>query len=76
MKYYLIEIAEGDSKISGKAVYSYDNRDLAIANFHSKMGVAMKSDLYAREQLLVIDENNVIYRQEVFERKVETEVTE
>lgn len=76
MKFYVIEIAEGDEKIKGVGAYAYESRDLAIAAFHQKMSTAMKSDLYTREQLLVVDENNVIYRQEVFERKVEPEVTE
>lgn len=71
MKYYLIEIAEGDSKIAGKGMYEYDNREMAIANFHSKMGVAMKSDLYTREQLLVIDDGNSIIKSEIFIRTIQ-----
>lgn len=75
MKYYLIEIAEGDSKIAGKGMYEYDNREMAIANFHSKMGVAMKSDLYTREQLLVIDDGNSIIKSEIFIREVKVDDT-
>lgn len=71
MKFYLIEVASGDSKIAGKGMYEYATRDEAIANFHSKMGTAMKSDLYTREQLLVVDENNVVYKSEIFTRVTE-----
>lgn len=70
MTYYLIEIAEGDAKIAGKGIYQYADRDLAIANFHSKMGVAMKSELYTREQLMVINSANGVEKQEVWTKKV------
>ena len=68
MKYFLIEIAEGDAKIAGKGIYEYATRNEAIANFHSKMGTAMKSELYTREQLIVINSANGVEVAEVFER--------
>ena len=37
MKFYVIEIAEGDSKIAGKGTYEYNTLDEAVATFHSKM---------------------------------------
>ena len=58
MKYYLIEIAEGNAKIAGKGIYEYATRNVALANFHSKLGVAMKSDLYKTEQILVVNSEN------------------
>lgn len=73
MKYYVIEISEGDAKIKGKGIYEYDNREMAIATFHQKMGNAMKSDLYTMEQLLVIDESNSIIKSEIFIRVVAKE---
>lgn len=73
MKHYLIEIAEGDAKIQGKAIYEYSTKDEAIASFHSKMGVAMKSELYTREQLSVIDETNWQVASEVFVRETAEE---
>lgn len=76
MKYYLIEISEGDAKIHGKGIYEYDNREIAIATFHQKMGNAMKSDLYTMEQLLVIDESNSIIKSEIFIRVVAKEEEE
>lgn len=75
-KYFLIEITEGDSKIAGYAVYKYETRNEAIAAFHQKMGVAMKSDLYTREQLLVIDESNSVIKSEIFIRVVAKEEEE
>lgn len=68
MKYYVIEIATGDSKISGRAVYEYSTETEAIATFHSKMGAAMKSSLYMSEMLMVIDDNGVVIAREKFER--------
>lgn len=73
MTYYLIEISEGDSNIAGKGIYTYDTRDLAIANFHTKMGNAMKSALFSREQLMVINSANGVEKQEVWTRPVSPE---
>lgn len=61
--YYLIEISTGDSKISGKAIYTYTTENDAIANFHSKIGIAMKSELYNTELLMAIDENGKVLEQ-------------
>lgn len=71
MKWYLIEVAEGDSKISGKAVYEYENKSDAVANFHSKLGNAMKSELYTSELVMVINSKGELYMSEVFVRTVE-----
>lgn len=61
MKYYVIEISTGDSKISGKAIYEYNSEREAVADFHKKLGIAMASDLYATELIIVIDgESNYI----------------
>lgn len=54
--FYLIEIAHGDSKIEGKGIYTYESQREAMANFHSKLGVAMKSDLYTSDVLVVINQ--------------------
>ena len=74
--YYLVEIATGDPKIAGKAVYSYNNRNDAIANFHSKMGAAMKSELYTTELLVVLDKNGMAVEREIFERVIIDNVEE
>lgn len=73
MKYYVVEIAEGDKKIAGKGIYEFESRTEAIATFHSKLGVAMKSDLYTSEQILVVNSANGIEAQEVFIREVSVE---
>lgn len=76
MKYFLIEIAEGDSKIAGYAVYKYETRNEAIAAFHQKMASAMKSELFTKEQLLVIDDGNSVIKSEIFIRYIEKDVVE
>ena len=55
MKYYVIEISEGDTKIAGKGVYEYADRNKAIASFHKKMGTAMDSELYTYEFVMVVN---------------------
>lgn len=57
MSYYLIEISKGDFAITGKGIYTYDKPNDAIAAFHSKIGAAMKSDMYTSEMVKVIDED-------------------
>lgn len=47
MKYYLTEISEGDAKISGKAIYEYEDATKAEAMYHKKIGTAMDSELYS-----------------------------
>lgn len=64
--FYLIEITTGDSKIAGKAVYSYETENEAVANFHSKMGQAMKSDLFNTELCVVIDEDGKVIKREKY----------
>lgn len=70
MKFYVIEIATGDAKIAGKGMYEYDSESLAIANFHSKLGTAMKSDLYESDLVMVMDDNGFVIKQEKFVREV------
>lgn len=36
MKYYVIEIATGDSKIAGKAIYEYATKNEALASYLNK----------------------------------------
>ena len=76
MKFYLIEIATGDSKITGKAVYEYEAENEAVASFHSKMGSAMKSELFESELLIVIDENGKVLKREKYINPVIEEIEE
>lgn len=57
MKYYLIEIADGDNKITAKGVYEYNTKNEAMANFHKKLGTAMGSELYTSELIMVVSED-------------------
>lgn len=71
--FYLIEIAHGDTKIEGKGIYTYSTEREAIANFHSKLGTAMKSDLYTSEVLVVIDQLGNVKKQEYYTAPVASE---
>lgn len=53
--FYLIEITTKADKVE-KGIYSYDTRNDAVANFHTKMGGAMKNEGYLAEMLMVIGE--------------------
>ena len=64
--FYVVEITTGDSKIAGKAVYEYATETEAIATFHSKLGTAMKSELYDCSLVMVIDSNGAVYRSEKY----------
>lgn len=62
--FYLIEIATGDVKIAGKAVYQYDTQNDAVAAFHAKLSTAMKSELFETELVIAIDENGKVLKRE------------
>lgn len=69
--FYLVEIAEGDSKIAGRAVYNYETEDLAVATFHTKLGQAMKSELFTSELCIVIDADGKVIKREKWVKSVE-----
>lgn len=72
MVYYLMEVTTYvDKTPKTKGVYEYEDEILAIANFHSKMGGAMKNKNYATELVQVVAENGVVVATEFFERPVE-----
>lgn len=66
--FYVLEVSTGESAIAGRAVYGYNTQDEAVATFHSKMGTAMKSLMYATELLMVIGDDGAVYRTEKFTR--------
>lgn len=76
--FYLVEISTGDSKIAGRAIYSSNTENEAVAMFHSKLGTAMKSDLYDSELVFVVDENGKMLKREKYAKPVivEDETTE
>lgn len=70
MKYYLFEATSYNSgEKDSIGVYTYDNPEEAVANFHSKMGVAMKNQTYASELLVVLNSDGLICKIEKFVRK-------
>ncbi len=69
--FYIIEISTGDAKIAGKAIYEYATLDEAVATFHSKLGTAMKSDLYESELIVVIDGEGQALRSEKYTKPTE-----
>lgn len=68
--FYLIEISTGDSKVTGRAVYAYDNEHDAVANYHGKLSTAMKSDLYDTELVMVVDETGKVIKRERYTKAV------
>lgn len=77
MKYYIIEISEGDSKIAGKAMYEYEtSRNKAEAMFHKKIGTAMDSELYTEHRIALMNSTMAVEMSHVFVRPqtVEPEV--
>lgn len=69
MKYFLIEIATGDDKIKGKAIYEYNSLNEAVAAFHKKLGIAMASELYTSELVMVSDSCGSVYKNEYWKRE-------
>lgn len=69
--FYVIEIATGDAQITGKAVYEYATEKDAVATFHTKMGNAMKSSLYATELLMVVDDKGTVLKREKYAKPIE-----
>lgn len=64
--FYVIEISTGDAKITGKGIYSYETEHDAVATFHSKLGTAMKSDLYESDLIMVIDADGKVIKREKY----------
>lgn len=66
MKFYLVEISTGNASIAGKAIYEYDSLNDAVANFHSKLGSAMKSELFESELVMVINSEGGVHMSEKY----------
>lgn len=54
-----------DGTQTAQGMYAYEDDNLAIANFHSKMGSAMKNAKCQTEMLMVITEEGKIWRDKV-----------
>lgn len=75
--FYLIEITSYmDKDKVDTGIYSYTDRTLAIANFHSKMGGAMKNTNFKTEMLMVIDGKGGLQTCDYWEREIEPEEAE
>ena len=70
-KFYLVEIATGDEKIAGKSIYEYETKNEAIASFHTKLGQAMKSELFETDLLMVIDSEGNWFEQRYYNKNVQ-----
>lgn len=66
MKFYVVEIAEGDEKVKGFATYEKASEKEAVALFHQKLSTAMKSELFTSELVMVIDENGKVIKREKY----------
>lgn len=64
--YFVIEIATGDAKIAGKAIYGYETEKEAIAVFHQKLSTAMKSELYTSSLVMVVDGEGKVLKREKY----------
>lgn len=75
MKFYLIEITTyEDSTPLAKGIYEYNTKNEAVANFHTKLGGAMKNANYASEQLIVVGDNNEIIESALYVKEAEDEI--
>lgn len=68
MKYFVIEIATGDSKIAGKSIYEYATYNEAVASFHKKLGTAMGSELYTSDLVMVVDQYGNVAKSEFYSK--------
>lgn len=71
MKYYVLEISEGDAKIAGKGVYEFEDVDKAEAFYHQKIATAMNSELYSKHICIVVNDEGKTKFSHVFNRKVD-----
>ena len=72
--YYLIEITTTDT--TAKAIYSYNTKNEALANFHSKLGSWMKNASCNAELVMVIDEYGAVYASERYTKVTEASAEE
>lgn len=69
--YYLIEITNyTDGTPVSKGIYEYATQDEAVANYHTKMGGAMKNAKYASELLIVISNTGAVVENGYYVRPI------
>lgn len=68
--FYLIEVTTyNDSTPTGKAIYSYETHDEALAAFYGKMRGAIVNTDYASELCMIINEQGSVQRYEYWVRQ-------
>lgn len=71
---YLIEIVNYNNGTPvSKGIYEYATEQEAVANYHQKMGGAMKNANYASELLMVTSNTGAVIVSDYFVRPVEVE---
>lgn len=74
MNYYLIELTTYmDTTPDAKGIYGYATMDEAVANFHTKLGGAMKNANYKSECVVVITNTGTTVKSEYWARSAEVE---
>lgn len=68
--FHLIEITTTAGTPS-KAIYSYNTKKEAVANFHSKLGAQMKSASCNAELVMVIDDDGAVHACEKYNKPAE-----
>lgn len=72
--FYLIEIVNyNDGTPVSKGVYEYATREEAVANYHQKMGGAMKNTTYASELLIVTSNTGAVIVSDYYVRPISVE---
>lgn len=67
--FHLIEITTTNT--AAKAIYSYNTKNEALANFHSKLGSWMKNASCNAELVMVIDDDGAVYACEKYNKPAE-----
>lgn len=72
--FYLIELSRTtESQNTAKAIYEYSTREEAVANFHTKLGGAMKNASFVYEMVMVINDHGAVICFDSFNRAEESE---
>lgn len=70
MKVYVVELTEyKDGTKPAAGVYTYEDKNAAIASYHKKMGGAMASENVLSELILVIKDDGEVIVDDKFPKK-------
>ena len=77
MNYYVLKVEKfNDETADKKAIYTFDTKTEAIANFHSYLGASMKTENLSQCMYIVIDDNGDDYKREAYTAPVVEEEEE